>query len=407
MSKHEDPLDDALEVIREHFQGTQNELATLLNACATHGQRADEMMAAIDAIRQDVQEAQESLGDVTALRENSRMCNQQVDEQVAALNIIRQELEKNQGDLAALRDANDGYSQKTDKLAVTVDSLYQEVQRTQSDLAILREVGHTHTQQVNELAATLDTFRQTDLTALREANHACQMRSDELAAAMNALRQEFQGIGRIHTDLEKTIRTQSAKYREQLDTHTRELAALNECSKSQTREINDHIDALTNLHKQEQSQRETALATLSKLNERVGALEQQFSEEQAHSADLLNAERERLAALEKCLEAQAEQFGKFDPVLRELHGQIITLHERLEALESIESAHFLDDHEQRLGETEQQIQEQAHTLEEMQQTLEQLALGMPATARFNKILIGGLISAAVIIIVLLVLIGVG
>lgn len=300
MSTHDEPLNHALDVIREHFQGTQNELANLLSACATHGQRTDEMLAAIDTLRQEVQE-------------------------------------------------------------------------TQGKLAPLLETSSAHGQQAEQLAAAMETFHQ-ELQELRQAS----------------------------SGQEKALRTETAKYREQLETHTRELATLTKRSQTHTQELNGHIDSLTNLHKQEQSQREASLATLSKLNERVSDLEHHFSEEQARSADALRTDRERLAALEKCLSAQAEQFGKFDPVLRELHGQMVTLHERLTALESVESAQFLDNHEQRLGETERQAQEQAHTLEEIQQTLEQLASQTSASVRLNKILMGGLVAAGIAIVVLLI-----
>jgi hypothetical protein len=42
------------------------------------------------------------------------------------------------------------------------------------------------------------------------------------------------------------------KFREQLDAHTRELAALTERARTQAQETNEHIDTLTSLHKQEQ-----------------------------------------------------------------------------------------------------------------------------------------------------------
>ncbi|HPF57210.1 MAG TPA: hypothetical protein PK820_00310 [Candidatus Competibacteraceae bacterium] len=418
MSTHDDPLNDALEVIRERFQGTQNELAALLNACATHGQRADEMVAAIDAIRQEVQETQKEL---TALRESSGTYGERIDTFGVTMETFRQEMQESLGGLGTLHQTSATHSQQVAGLAAALDTVSQKLEKNQDDLVSVRDVNGAYGQQIDKLTVMVDTVHrevhdalrqeiqktQSDLAALREANHAGHLRSDELAGAMDALRQELQGVRQVSVDLEKALRTQSMKHREQLDAHTRELAALTERSRTQTQEINGHIDALTSLHKQEHAQRETALATLSKLNERVSILEQQFNEERARGAEALGADRERLAALEKWLGAQAEQFGKFDPILRELHGQMVALHERLTALEGIESASFLDDHEQRLGETERQIQEQTHAFEEMQQTVEQLALRWPATARLNKILIGGLISAGVAIIVLLVLLNTG
>ncbi|MCB1775874.1 MAG: hypothetical protein KDI50_00400, partial [Candidatus Competibacteraceae bacterium] len=309
--------------------------------------------------------------------------------------------------LTFLRKAHQTYSQQSDQLAASMDTIRQEMQSAQDGLAALREASHAGDQRNDELATAISAIRQEiretqdNINVLRETSVACGQQVDETAKTLGTLQQELHGARQTSTDIEKTLRTQSAKYREQLDAHTRDLAALTERSRKHTQEMNQHIDTLTSLHKQEQSQRETALATLTRLNERVGAFEQQLSEERTRSAEALRTDRERLAALEKWLDAQATQFAKFDPVLRELHHQIVTLHERLETLENLEIAQVLDDHGQRLAESEQQLQAQAYTLEEMRPTLEKLALQLPAAARLNRMLMGGLIGVGILLVALL------
>jgi len=330
-----------------------------------------------------------------------------------ALEVIREHLQGTQRGLTFLRDANHAYSEQSDQLAALVETIRQQMKSTQDDLVALREVGHICSQRDDELAATTNTLRQEvretrdDLTALRGIHTTYSQQVSEVVTTLDALRQELQDARQAEGELEKALKAQSVEHREQLDAHTRELAALTEQSRVQAQELREHVNTLTSLHKQEQSRQETALATLGKMADRVGVLEQRFSEEQTRSVEAVETNREQLAALEKWLGAQADQFGRFDPVLRELHGQMIALHERLAVLESVESANVLDDHKQRLGQAERQIQMQAQALEEMQQTLEQFTVRMPAAVRFNKILIGGFIGAGVIIVALLILLGMG
>ena len=236
-----------------------------------------------------------------------------------------------------------------------------------------------------------------DLDALRQEVQNLRQNNPDF----DALRQEVQGLRKNLSEIERSLRVQQAKAREQLEAHTQELAALTERAQTQSQEVGEHIQTLTGLHRQEQSQRETTLETLNKLNERTTHLEQQMNANQSRSADTLRIDQNRLAALEKWLTTQAEQFSRFDPILRELHGELVSAHQRLAALESTGVAEALDHHEQRIDEVEQHVHDQSTTLDEMQQTLEQLSVQAPAAAKLNKLLMGGLAAASIMIIVLL------
>ncbi len=245
------------------------------------------------------------------------------------------------------------------------------------------------------------------LATLRETSHNDGQRLGQLTADVETLRQELQGIRQNNSELERSLRTQLAKAQEQLDTHTRTLATFTERTQIQSQETREQLQTLTGLHQQEQSQRENALTTLSQLNERASSLEQQINANQTRVADTLRVDQSRLAALEKWLTTQAEQFGRFDPILRELHGELVSAHQRLAALESAGIAEKQEEYEQRLSKAEQHVHHQSDALGEIQQVLEQLAVQAPATAKRNRQMMGGLAAVGVIIIVLLVILAVG
>lgn len=259
---------------------------------------------------------------------------------------------------------------------------------------------------LNHALNTLGEYLQgnsCDLTTLREISHRSEQRLGQLTAEVEILCQELQGIRQHNSELEGSLRIQLVKTQEQLDAHTRELATLTERAQKQHHELSQHIQTFTGLHQQEQSQRETALATLSQLNERASNLEQQMSVSQTQVVDTLRVDQNRLAALEKRLTTQAEQFSRFDPILRELHSELVSAHQRLAVLESVGIATALDHHTQRLSEAEQSVRDQSNALGEIQQTLEQLAARTPATAKLNRTVIGAFIAAGVIIIGLLIM----
>lgn len=437
MNIPDERLSNTLNALREYLQGTAHDVATLRETSHNGGQRLGQLTADVEMLRQELQGIQRN-GPVldtlrqellTALRELDHLHCQRVDQLTTDVGALRQELSVN------LRELDHLHGQRVDQLTTDVDTLRQELS------ANLRETSDTRSQRLDQLADDLETMSQGLLAALREAGDVRDQRFDQLAADLDTLRQELQevrqnapdldtlhrewqntpqnapdldtlrqelqGIRQNNSELERSLRIQLAKAREQLDVHTRELAALTERTQTQSQEVNEHIQTLTGLHKQEQSQRETALATLGKLSERTSSLEQQMSANQTRASDTLRVDQNRLAALEKWLTTQAEQFSRFDPILRELHSELVSAHQRLAALESVGIAEMLDQHEQRLNEAEQQVHDQSDALDEIQQTLAQLATQGPATAKRNQQLIGALIFVGVIIIVLLVILVAG
>jgi DNA repair exonuclease SbcCD ATPase subunit len=437
MNMPDERLNNALNSLREYLQGTARDVVALRETSHNGGQRLGQLTADVEMLRQELQGVRQSAPELNtlrqellvALREIDNLHCQRVDQLTTDMDTLRQEL------LAALREIDNLHCQRVDQLTAEVGTLRQELS------ANLRETSDTRSQRLDQLADDLETMSQGLLAALREAGDVRDQRLDQLATDLDALRQELQearqnapdldtlrrewqntpqntsdldtlrqelqGIRQNNSELERSLRTQWVKAREQLEVHTRELAALTERTQTQSQEMSEHIQTLTGLHKQEQSQRETALATLSKLNERTSSLEQQMSANQTQASDTLRVDQNRLAALEKWLTTQAEQFSRFDPILRELHSELVSAHQRLAALESAGIAEMLDQHEQRLSEAEQQAHNQSDTLDEVQQTLAQLATQGLATAKLNRTLIGALAAAGVIIIVLLVILVAG
>ena len=459
MNMLDERLNNALNALREYWQGTAHDVAILRETSHNGGQRLGQLTADVEMLRQELQGVQQNAPELdtlrqellTALREIDHRHGQRIDQLAAEAETLRQELPAN------LRETSDTRSQRLDQLAADLEIMSQRL------LAALREAGDVRDQRFDQLASDLDALRREwqntrqntleldtlrqelqgirqnvpDLDALRQELQGIRQNVPDLdalrqelqdirqnvpgldtlrrewqdvrqnAPELDTLRQELQGIRQNNSELERSLRIQLAKAREQLDAHTHEMAALTERAQTQSQEMSEHIQTLTGLHQQEQSQRETALATLSKLNERASNIEQQMSANQTRAADTLRVDQNRLAALEKWLTTQAEQFGRFDPILRELHNELVSTHQRLAALESAEVAGALDHHEQRLNETEQSVHDQLNALGEIQQTLEQLATRAPATAKLNRTLIGALAAAGVVIIGLLVMLAVG
>ena len=398
MNMLDERLNNALNALREYWQGTAHDVAILRETSHNGGQRLGQLTADVEMLRQELQGVQQNAPELdnlrqellTALREIDHRHGQRIDQLAAEVEILRQEL------LANLRETSDTRSQRLDQLAADLEIMSQRL------LAALREAGDVRDQRLDQLASDLDALRREwqntrqntlELDTLRQELQGIRQNVPDLdalrqewqdvrqnAPELDTLRQELQGIRQNNSELERSLRIQLAKAREQLDAHTHEMAALTERAQTQSQEMSEHIQTLTGLHQQEQSQRETALATLSKLNERASNIEQQMSANQTRAADTLRVDQNRLAALEKWLTTQAEQFGRFDPILRELHNELVSTHQRLAALESAEVAGALDHHEQRLNETEQSVHDQLNALGEIQQTLEQLATRTPATA---------------------------
>lgn len=397
---HEERLNQALNALCEYWRETERDLSALRDLNDAGQQRIELLAADLAALGPQLSALQRDMPATAALRQEWQAALAALDQQrVQQIDALRTEsLALRQELLTNLQEASQSYSQRLDPLAAELETLRgagQGVQQNAAALAALGEASAAYNQRLTQLAAELETLRGKDHNF------------EQHTADLEALRQEMQGLRRNNSELERSLRLQLASAREQLDAQKSALATFSERAQSQSQEVNEHIQTLTGLHQQEQSQRETTLATLSKLNEQTERLEQQISASQAHAADTLRVDQNRLAALEKWLTTQAEQFGRFDPVLRELHGELIATHQRLTALESVETSELVNQQQQRLQTAEQALQTQGQALSEMQQTLEQLAAQAPASAKLHKTLIGALAAAGAIILGLLVLLAAG
>lgn len=207
---------------------------------------------------------------------------------------------------------------------------------------------------INELETALDTVRtyfqgvQHTLDALRDAGGAHDQRFDRLAADLTALGQE--------------VTTFRQTFAEQQAAQSSEQAALNEALQAQR-------DAHAAREQQEQ---------------RLGEL--------AQDLEALHAGQERQAAFEHRLATLVEQFGKLDPIIRELHGQISAQHQRVTTLETAAVPQVLEHHAQRLDAAEQQTREYQQALVELQQKLAQVESRSPASAPSQRVLIGILVA---------------
>ncbi len=127
----------------------------------------------------------------------------------------------------------------------------------------------------------------------------------------------------------------------------------------------------------------------------------------AEQAATLQTAQERLATLDGRVATHAEGFGKFETAIRQLHGELVALHQRLAALEANATAESLGEHTRRLDEAEQRDQEQRQTLTELQQALEQVAARQPATGKSNTTLLSILIAVMICAVLALVILNTG
>ena len=168
----------------------------------------------------------------------------------------------------------------------------------------------------------------------------------------------------------------------------------------------------TGLHAQTTAaheQNETQAHELAALNSRQQAFAQELASTQeqrlaevAKILESLHAGQEKMADFDHRLAAQAEQFGKFESVIRELHGELLAIYQRLTVLETTANPDLLAAHAQRLDQAEQQVLEQRQTLNELRQALERLESRESAPAKTNTALLG--IGLAVLLTAVLVLI---
>lgn len=145
------------------------------------------------------------------------------------------------------------------------------------------------------------------------------------------------------------------------------------------------------------------LATLQAGQERLAALDGRVTEQAA----TLQTAQERLATLDGRVTTHTEGFGKFETAIRQLHGEVVALHERLATLEATATTELLGEHARRLDEAEQRDREQRQTLTELQQALEQAASRQPAPGKSNTVLLGILIAVIICAVLALVILNTG
>lgn len=208
---------------------------------------------------------------------------------------------------------------------------------------------------INELETALDTVRtyfqgvQHTLDTLRDAGGAHDQRFDRLAADLTALGQE--------------VTTFRQTFAEQQVAQSSEQAMLSAAL---------------------QAQRDAQTAAREQQEQRLGEL--------AQDLEALHAGQERLAAFEHRLAALVEQFGKLDPIIRELHGELSAQHQRVTTLETAAVPQVLEHHAQRLDAAEQQTREYQQALVELQQKLAQVESRSPEPAPSQRMLIGILVA---------------
>ena len=163
-----------------------------------------------------------------------------------------------------------------------------------------------------DLETALDAFRyylqgtQQSLDTLNDASGAHDQRLSELMSTLHALREDVQAAQAATATLETTLQNDSSAARDQQDALARQCTDLDARFQAQGDELHQRLNMLSERQDQAQTQQDHLQGTLAALNDRVGGNEQRLA---AHS----------------------EQFGKFESVLREVHGEVMTLHQRLQA----------------------------------------------------------------------------
>jgi chromosome segregation ATPase len=216
-----------------------------------------------------------------------------------------------------------------------------------------------------DLETALDAFRhylqgtQQSLDTLNDASGAHDQRLGELMSTLDALRQDVQVAQAATATLETTLRSASSAAREQQDAQARQWADLDTRFQAQGDELRQRLDMLSERQDQAQIQQDTLQGALAALNDRVGSNEQRLT---AHS----------------------EQFSKFENVLREVHGEVMTLHQRLQALEDATRNPAFEEQAQRLAALDQRDQERQQALAALQQSLAEQAAREAAPARAHS-----------------------
>ncbi len=221
-----------------------------------------------------------------------------------------------------------------------------------------------------DLETALDAFRhylqgtQQSLDTLNDASGAHDQRLGDLMSMLNALRQDVQAAQAATAALETTLQNESSAARNQQDALARQWTDLDARFQAQGDELRQRLAMLSERQDQAQIQQDTLQGALAAFNERVDDNEQRLT---AHS----------------------EQFGKFENVLRELHGEVMTLHQRLQALEDATRNPTFEEQAQRLAALDQRDQERQQALAALQHSLAEQAAREAAPAASSRLALAG------------------
>ncbi len=188
-----------------------------------------------------------------------------------------------------------------EQIETALNTMLAYFQGVDRDFTALHDAGDTHERRLNELAATLATIRQELQTARDEDQSAASRLEQQLETAEQALQTAQQANGAAASRLEQQLETVQQGLQDARQVAT-ELASSLDIQRTALQE-----------------QAETQARELATFNERLQA--------QAQIQDTLTAFDHRLAT-------QSTQFGKLDGVLRELHGELMAVHQRVTALEA-------------------------------------------------------------------------
>ena len=267
-----------------------------------------------------------------------------------------------------------------DQIETALNAARDYFQASHRDFAALRDAGAGHEQRINELAALIESTQREVQTA-REATTA---RETALRAQLD------EGEQRLN---------QCVQALTLLQTEQESLATLDGRIAEQAAALQTAQERMTALDSRVVEQ----AATFQIAQERMTALDSRVAEQAA----TLQTAQERLATLDGRVATHTEGFGKFETAIRQLHGELVALRQRLAALEANATAELLGEHTRRLDEAEQRDQEQRQTLTELRQALEQVASRQPATGKSNTTLLGILIAVIICAVLALVILNTG
>lgn len=187
-----------------------------------------------------------------------------------------------------------------EQIETALNAMRAYFQSVDRDFTALRDAGDTHERRLNELAAVLATIKQELQTARDEDQSTAARLEQQLEMAERTLQTTQQATSASLSHLEQ-----------QLETIQQGLQDSRQVATGLASGLDIQRTAL-------QEQAEAQSRELATLNDRL--------QEQTRMQDALTAFDHRLAT-------QATQFGKLEGVLRELHGELMAVHQRVTALE--------------------------------------------------------------------------